>query len=110
MEQALATGESDSIDQLHREDLIPLAHALKRLEDCLLRPWPRPRGDVEQCLRSVRYLQGAVASAYGPIPWRVLPARPRAALLKEFRDTALLELCAEIFDAPPDERASQRAA
>jgi hypothetical protein len=62
VEQAPATGVSDSIDQLHRWDLIPLAHALKRLDDCLLRPRPYSRRDVEQCLRSVRYLQSAVAS------------------------------------------------
>jgi hypothetical protein len=111
VEQALATDAPDSVDQLHRTDLIPLARALGRLVGYLLRSWLVSRDEIDRSLRSVRYLHGAVASIYGPIPWRVLPARPRTALLKRCRDTALLELCAEIFDgAPPDERTSGRAA
>jgi hypothetical protein len=98
VEQALATDVSDSIDQLHRGELIPLAHALKRLDDCLLRPCPYSCGDVEQCLRSVRYLQGAVASVYGRIPWRVLSSPARIALLKRRREAVLCDLFAETFD------------
>ena len=98
VEQALATGVSGSIDQLHRWDLIPLAHALKRLDGCLIRPWPYQRTDVEQCLRSVHYLQGSAASVYGRIPWRVLSASARIALLKRRWDAALWDLFAETFD------------
>jgi len=107
VEQALATGESESIDQLHRGDLIPLAHALERLSGCLLRPWPHPRGDIERCLASVRYLHSAVANVYGPIPWRVLSAPACTALLKKCRAEALTDLFAETFDgAPPAARTS----
>jgi hypothetical protein len=101
VERALATGVSDSIDQLHREDLIPLAHALERLVNCLLRRWPLSRGDIEGYLRSVRYLHGAVAPLYGRIPWRVFSAPARAALLKRRREPALADLFAETFDALP---------
>lgn len=101
VERALAMGDPDSIDRLHRGDLIPLAHALQRLANCLLRPWPS-RADVERCLLSVRYLHGAVARAYGRIPWRVLSAPARAALLKRRRDPGLADLFAQTFDeAPP---------
>jgi hypothetical protein len=108
VERALATRVPVSIDRLHREDLIPLAHALERLVDCLLRPWPLPaRPDIERCLKSVRYLHGAVAPVYGRIPWRVLSAPARAALQRRRRDSDLMCLLAETFDvAPPAERAS----
>lgn len=98
VEQALVTGVSSSIDQLHRGDLIPLAHALERLVNCLLRPWRPSRAEVERCLVSVRYLHGAVARVYGPIPWRVLSAPARTALLKRCADAALTDLFAETFD------------
>lgn len=108
VEQALATGGSDSIDQLHRSDLVPLARALKRLVACLLRPALLSRGDIERSLMAVRYLHGAVAPAYGRIPWRVLSARGRIALRKRCGTTALTDVLAEIFDgSPPDERISR---
>ena len=107
VEQALKTRASDSIDQLHRADLIPLAHALERLMSCLLRPWPPSRADVERRLVSVRYLHGAVARVYGLIPWRVLTPPARAALLKRCSDPALMDLVAQTFDeTPPTVRTS----
>ena len=84
VEQALATGVLESIDQLRRTDLIPLAHALKRMADCLLRPWAPSRSDVERSLGSVRYLHAAVAAEYGRIPWRVLSVPARTALFKAY--------------------------
>ena len=110
VEQALAAGASESIDRLHRGDLIPLAHALERLVNCLLRPWPPSRADVERCVVSVRYLHGAVASVYGPIPWRVLSPPARAALLKRRGDPVLSGLFAETFDGAPPVRRSPHAA
>jgi hypothetical protein len=76
-----------------------VAHALKRTVDCLIRPWPLPRGDVERCLASVRYLHGGVASMYGPIPWRVLPQPARTALLK--KHDALAGLLDDTFEGAP---------
>jgi hypothetical protein len=111
VERALATGASDSIDQLHRTDLIPLARALKRLVACLVRPGLLPHGDFERSLAAVRYWHGAVAPVYGRIPWRVISARGRIALRKRCGTSALTDLLAEIFDgSPPDERTSRRAA
>ena len=107
VEQALATGVSDSIDQLHREDLVPLARSLERMVDCLLRSRPPSREDVERSVRSVRYMHGGIADVYGRIPWRVLPARARTALLKRRGEAALTDLFAETFDdAPPAARTS----
>ena len=107
VEGALASGVPDAIDQLHRGDLIALAHALERLVTCLLRPWPSSRGDVERCLGAVRYQHGAIASEYGRIPWRVLSAPARTALVKRCGDAAAMEMLAETFDgAPPVARTS----
>jgi hypothetical protein len=100
VEHALASGVSDSIDQLHREDLIPLAHALERLMARLLRTWPPSREDIQRSVQSVRYLHGAVASVYGRIPWRVLPDAARTALLKR-RDASFADLLTETFDGVP---------
>lgn len=102
VERALATGVADSIDQLHRGDLIPLAHALQRLMDCLLRPWPPSREDVARSLMSAHYLHTVIAPAYGRIPWRVLSPPARTALLNR-REDAMTDLFAEMFDgAPPN--------
>jgi hypothetical protein len=112
VELALAAGVSDSIDQLHRGDLVPLAHALKRMVDCLLRrPWPPSRADVERSLRSVQYLHGGIAAQYGPIPWRVLPVAARTALLRRRGNPAMAGLIAETFEGtPPDARTSPHRA
>lgn len=95
--QALAAGAPDSIDQLRREDLIPLAYALERLARCLLRPWAPSREDLERSLMSIRYLHGAVAPVYGSIPWRVLPAPARTALRKRCGDAALADFLSDTF-------------
>ena len=50
---------------------------------------------------SVRYLHGAVARVYGRIPWRVLSAPARTALVKRREDGAWKDLFAEIFDGAP---------
>jgi hypothetical protein len=111
VEQALAADAPDSVDQLHRTDLIPLVSGLERLVACLLHPWLSSRGDVERCLRSVRYLHGAVAPIYGRIPWRVVPGRARTALLKTCGNMAVTDLVCEIFDgALPDDQVSRGAA
>ncbi len=109
--QALAAGTAESIDGLHREDLIPLAAALERLVDGLRRTWPS-RADIERLLMSVRYLQGAVAASYGPIPWRVLPEPARRALLKRSGDAALTKILSETFDGvqKPAQTSPTRAA
>jgi hypothetical protein len=110
VELALATEASDSIDQLHRRDLIPLARALERLVASLLRPGLLAREDFERSLRAVNYLHCAVAPVYGQIPWRVLSAHAGSSLRKRCRGTALTELLTEIFDgSPPDERTLRRA-
>jgi hypothetical protein len=67
------------IDQLRREDLIPLARAILRLNESLRIHSP---GEIEQSLLSIRYHHGAVAAAYGSIPSRVLPP----AVLDAFRN------------------------
>jgi hypothetical protein len=95
VEQALAAGDPAVIDQLRREELIPLAHALERLSASLLRSWVPSRSEIAQAVNSVRYLHGAIDAAYGRIPWRVLPAPARNALRKR-RDA--LEFLAPVFE------------
>jgi hypothetical protein len=98
VEQVLATGASDSIDQLRREDLLPLARALERLVNGLVSPWWATPEDLQQSLMSVHYLHGSIAAEYGRIPWRVLPAPARKAFLKRSGDDAFTQILGETFD------------
>lgn len=69
------------IDQLRREELIPLARALFEFQTVTTR---RIGGHaaVEPALRKLVYHAGVVESAYGRIPWRVVPEKARPVLLR----------------------------
>jgi hypothetical protein len=105
VEQALATAHSHRstapFDQLRREDLVPLARAILRLTDSVLRPSLHRREEIERSVASIRYHHGAVAPSYGRIPWRVLPEPLRDALRKRRLDEHVKDLLAEIFEDAP---------
>jgi hypothetical protein len=100
LEQALATALSQRsvvpVDQLRREELIPLARAILRLAESLRHP-----AELEQSMLSVRYHHGAVAAAYGRIPSRVLPPQVLDAFRKMRDDARWKDLLPEIWEDIP---------
>jgi hypothetical protein len=92
---ALAHRSLAPIDQLRREDLIPLARAILRLVDSIS---TSNSAEFEQSLLSVRYHQGAVAAAYGRIPSRVLPPPVLDAFQKMRADPRWKDLLQSIWD------------
>jgi hypothetical protein len=100
LEQALAAALSQRtpspVDQLRREDLIPLARAILRLAGSLRKP-----AEIEQSLLSVRYHHGAVAAAYGRMPSRVFPAPVLETLRKLRADPRWNDLLQAIWEDTP---------
>ncbi len=105
LEHALAAALSlrslTPIDQLRREDLIPLARAILRLSESLRKPSAGSPAGIEQSLVSIRYHQGAVAAAYGRIPSRVLPAPVLEAFRNMRADPRWTDLLQAIWEDVP---------
>ena len=57
---------------------------------------------IEAQLLRLRYLQGPVLPVYGGIPWRILPGRAQAKLLKVRRYPAVAELLSEVLEGMPE--------
>jgi hypothetical protein len=98
---ALSRRSTAAIDQLRREDLIPLAHAILRLVESVVRPSQQMREEVERALLSVRYHHGAIAPVYGRIPWRVLPAAAADVFRRRRLDTPLEDVLHQTFEDAP---------
>lgn len=103
---ALATAieqkSREPIEQLRRSDFIPLGRAMLGLAESMKKRWQPKREIVETQLRGIRYLQAELSLVYGRIPWRILPALVRQALLKKRLEPALLDVLNEIFDTLPE--------
>ncbi len=54
---------------------------------------------METHLKALRYLQSAVASTYGRVPWRILPEPIRRTYLKRY--PVLPGLLDEVFEGLP---------
>lgn len=89
------------IDQLRRSDLAPLGHAILGFAHSLQKGLLRAEEDLQRRLMAIRYLHGSVAPVYGRIPWRIIPAPARDALLRRRVDANSKGLLAEIFDDLP---------
>jgi hypothetical protein len=99
---SLVQKSSEPIEQLRHSDLIPLGRAIVRFAQFLM-SWHGPtREAMEKHLRALRYLQSPVLSEYGRIPWRILPGRARARLLRIRRYPAIVELLNEVLEGLPD--------
>jgi hypothetical protein len=114
LENALAASirqtSREPIEQLRCSDLIPLGRAIFGLVESGKNRRLAKRETLATQLRAIRYFQAEVSSAYGRIPWRILPAPVQGAFLKRRSDPALLELLDEVFDALPEvlRRAARR--
>ena len=109
MENALAAafaGHSrEPIEQLRHSELIPLGRAMFSLTETALNRRLRKREMLETRLRAVRYLEAELASPYGAVPWRILPAQVRKILLSSSLYPALAELLHQVFEGLPETHA-----
>jgi len=100
---SLVQRSGEPIEQLHHPDLIPLGRAIGTLTELVtsrrLGTWEA----IATQLRALRYLESPVVSAYGRVPWRILPGPVRTTFLKVRRQLALLELLNEVFEGLPIE-------
>ncbi len=99
---AVARNDWASIERLQREDLIPLGRALVGLAQFFKNPHSRDRETLATHLHRLEFQLAKPESAYGRIPWRILPAPFRNSLLRSARlDPALLETLGRIFAEVP---------
>jgi hypothetical protein len=106
METALQTSvvgkNSDAIENLRHPDLIPVGRAILQLTESVV-GWRRNTLEtIETQLKGLRYLQAPIVDEYGRVPWRILPAPARTALLK-LRDGTHLSLLDEVIEGLPEE-------
>jgi hypothetical protein len=101
--RSLVQKSNEPIKQLRHSDLIPLGHAIVGLTESIMSRQPQTYKAIETHLRALRYLENPVVSAYGRVPWRILPGPVRAAFLKFRGDPALLGLFNQVVDGFPEE-------
>ena len=100
LENAITNKNREPVEQLSRTDFIPLGRALFGLVEAMSR---RPKRDaIETQLRAVRFHESELSAFYGRVPWRVLPESTREGFLKRRRETALVDLLNESFEALPE--------
>jgi hypothetical protein len=96
---ALARNEWEPIERLRREDLIPLGRAVFSLAQSAV---SRSSVDtIQSGLRRIHFALGVLDSAYGLIPWRILPPAVRKRLQRSRLYSAVLELLQQVFGGLP---------
>jgi hypothetical protein len=102
---ALADGDGDAIEQLRRDEVIPLGRSLVVLAQTLAAKDRTPEA-VEGRLVAVAFHASALEAVYGKVPWRLLPKRVRNALLGRDLYPELEEQLRAVFhDVPVVRRA-----
>ena len=101
---SLVQKSNEPIEQMRDPDLIPLGVAISRLASNAMRRRPGAYAAIESELVALRNLEDPIVSAYGRVPWRILPASVRATFLRFQRYPATLELLHEVFEGLPQER------
>jgi hypothetical protein len=100
LEASVGQRNREPIERMRRSDFIPLGRALVGLVEAMQR---RPKREaIETQLRAVRYHDAELAEVYGRVPWRVLPETVRSGFLKRRKDTGLMELLNQAFEAVPE--------
>jgi hypothetical protein len=105
----ISLGEWTPIERLQREDLIPLGRALFGLVQTVTDRRQRTVEAIDSHLRRIRYLQSALDSSYGPLPWRMLPKSARRILVMARAHPPLLELLQQVFAGVPEPGAASRS-
>jgi hypothetical protein len=99
---SLVQKSSEPLERLPHSDLIPLGRAIMRLAQFLTSWRPQTSETTEKHLSALRYLESPVLSEYGRVPWRILPGRARARLLRLRRYPAIVKLLNEVLEGLPD--------
>jgi len=99
---AAAQNEWKPIEQLHREELIPLGRAVFGLMQSLLSRRNRTVDNIESHLKRIRFLQSGSKASYGLIPWRILPKNVRNILMAAHIYPNVLELLRQVFAGLPE--------
>jgi hypothetical protein len=94
----------DAIEQMRRNELIPLGRALFGLAEATLNRRQRTPETIEARLRAVAYHGAELLPSYGRVPWRIVPERVQKALLERRLYTSVAELLHQVFDGLPETR------
>jgi hypothetical protein len=97
---ALTEGDGNAVEQLRRDEVIPLGRSLVALAQTLAAR-DRTAEAVEGRLVAVAFHASALAAVYGKVPWRILPKRVRGALLGRGLYPVLEERLKAVFDNVP---------
>jgi hypothetical protein len=99
---SLAQKSSQPIEQLRHSDLIPLGRAIFGLAESVMSRRPQTCEAIETQLTGLRHLESPIVSAYGRVPWRILPRPVRAMFLRARGYPVLLGLLNEVFEGFPE--------
>ena len=103
LEKALASAWArrslEPLEQLRRAELVPLGRALFGLCESVMTPRSRRMDAIDTRLKGVRYL--SAGSAYGSVPWRILPESIRRILAADRIYRPLAERFHETFEGLP---------
>jgi hypothetical protein len=100
---ALAEGDGNAVEQLRRDEVIPLGRSLVALAQTLAARDRTPEA-VAGRLVAVAFHSSALEAVYGKVPWRILPKRVRNALLGRGLYAVLEERLRAVFDDVPTVR------
>jgi hypothetical protein len=104
LQLAITNKDHSVVEQLRRSELIPLARALLKLNDLIAAWRPVGKSELEQAMRGVVFQADQLASSFGRIPWRVLPANMQRGLLRPRCFRAVGGFLEHLFDGVEDSR------
>jgi hypothetical protein len=107
LSSALAGGDGNAVEQLRRDEVIPLGRSLVALAQTLAARDRTPEA-VEGRLVAVAFHASALGAVYGKVPWRILPKRVRGRLLGSSFYPVLEERLRAVFDNVPAVRRAPR--
>lgn len=95
----------EPMERLRHSDLIPLGRALLSLAEAVKPHRRQKRESIDPRLRAVVYFVAQLPSEYGAVPWRIVPADTRAALLGYYGHE--LRAAFDVFPVAQRETANQ---
>jgi hypothetical protein len=104
---ALAEGDARAVEQLRRDEVIPLGRSLVALCETLAGRDRTPEA-VEGRMVAVAFHVSALEPVYGKVPWRILPKWVRDKLLSRGLHPMLEERLRAVFEQVPEVRRAAR--